>query len=42
MKGEFLYRVRPDLFPVAMLTPLETELWGLFFEEQKARQEQSS
>jgi hypothetical protein len=36
LKSEFLFRVRPDLFPVAMLTPLESELWSLFFDEQKA------
>jgi len=38
LKGEFLFRVRPDLFPVAMLTPLETELWSLFFDEHNAKQ----
>lgn len=32
--------MRPDIFPVAMLTPLETEIWSLFFEEQKARTKQ--
>lgn len=34
-KGDWLFRVRPDLFPLQQLTPLETELWGLFFEDLK-------
>jgi len=29
--------VRPDLFPVQMLTPLETELWSMYLGEQQAK-----
>tara|TARA_R110001599_G_scaffold353786_1_gene597692 strand:- start:995 stop:1219 length:225 start_codon:yes stop_codon:yes gene_type:complete len=35
LKGEFLFRVRPDLFPLAMLTELECDLWGMYFEQRK-------
>ncbi len=28
-----MYELRPDLFPQAYLTPLEIQLWELFFEE---------
>lgn len=34
-RGRFLYEVRPDLFPEGFLTDTETELWVLFYEEQK-------
>jgi len=40
LKGEFLYRVRPDLFPLQMLTPLETQLWALFFEQREKGRKQ--
>jgi len=28
-----MYELRPDLFPHGYLTPVETDLWSLFFEE---------
>jgi len=28
-----MYELRPDLFPHGYLTPLETELWSMFFAE---------
>lgn len=37
MKKDWLFRVRPDLFPQGMLTPLELELWGLYYEEKGQR-----
>jgi hypothetical protein len=27
--------VRPDLFPLQMLTSLETQLWAMFFEQRE-------
>jgi len=29
--------VRPDLFPLAMLTELECNLWGMYFEQRKKK-----
>jgi len=37
MKGEFLFRVRPDLFPLAMLTDLECDLWGLYYAQRNSK-----
>lgn len=34
-KHDWLFRVRPDLIPIPMLTPIETELWTLYFEDKK-------
>ena len=37
MKGEFLFRVRPDLFPEGMLGQTETQLWGMYFEQKQKK-----
>ena len=36
-KGRFLYECRPDLFPVGYLTPVECELWGLYYEDKSKK-----
>ena len=36
MKGDWLFRARPDLFPEGRLTALETELWGLYYQDKHA------
>lgn len=35
-RGRFLFEVRPDLFPQGFLTPVEAELWGLFYADLDA------
>ena len=38
MRGEFLFRVRPDLFPEGYLTDTELLLWHKFYYElEKAK-----
>lgn len=36
-RGRFLFEVRPDLFPEAMLGRTETELWARWYEERERR-----
>jgi hypothetical protein len=36
--GKFLYEARPDILPYGYLTPLEMELWEMFYKERKSRQ----
>jgi len=33
-KGEFLFRVLPDVFPQGYLTETEQLLWGFFYEQK--------
>ena len=35
--GKFLFEVRPDIFPEGYLTPLETAVWALYFQEQEQK-----
>lgn len=37
-RGRFLFEARPDVFPDGYLTPAETALWGLWYEERSRRQ----
>jgi len=38
MRGRFIFEARPDIFPEGYLTEVETELWGLFYEDRAAKQ----
>ncbi len=38
-RGQFLFQVRRDLFPPYM-TPAERALWGQYYADKNARQEQ--
>jgi len=35
--GEFLFQVRPDVFPEGFLTQVEVCLWIEFYKEKEAR-----
>lgn len=30
--GDYLFQIRPDIFPEGCLTLVELELWGLYYE----------
>lgn len=34
-RNRFLFEVRPDLFPLALLSTLELEMWSLYYEERE-------
>lgn len=36
-RGLFLYQIRPDLIPHGYLTPLELDLWSLYFKDKQNR-----
>jgi hypothetical protein len=38
LKGAFLFQVRPDLFPEGMLGQVETQLWGMHYEQKQKKQ----
>lgn len=37
MRGQFLFQVRPDIFPEGRLTTAELELWALHYEEKQKK-----
>jgi len=37
-----LYELRPDIFPEGHLTPLEEQLWGLFYGARAAAQKHAN
>lgn len=36
--GQFLFQIRPDLFPEGYLTETELQLWNLHYEHRAAAQ----
>lgn len=37
MRGGYLYEHRPDIFPEGYLTPVEHELWVLYYQNKNRK-----
>jgi len=38
MRGQFLFQVKPSLFPEGELTPTEVLLWEMYYKDKNERQ----